>query len=317
MKKNRISFPDDFKLRMFIDTNVLIDYIENARGGKSRAFFNLLKKQKSIELVTSDFVLWEFYGYFRKELYARKLVKGRQYNLISAHKECSFERFENATFKDIETFGNEINGYQQEIEKFVMVEEIIKEGSERLRRFNETVRKFLQCSKFSYKDTLIFASALYTRSHMLITSDKAFSKESHLKRLKKAIKSVPPNFTNIAFKRLNVFLTRKKVAEEYKNWFEKHNKNKIAGDIVEFFKRNNVIHVKSKNNKLISRKNSFYLVKFVDNKMRKCYLHKISADNFKDHASKNPVEKGVDITIKLPSRNKSNNWKDGWVFLAE
>ena len=81
-----ISRFSDIVLRMFIDTNVLIDYIENFPDTHAIEFIEGFSKKEinNIESITSDYVLWEFYGHFRDELYTKKLVEEHHYGLVSA-----------------------------------------------------------------------------------------------------------------------------------------------------------------------------------------------------------------------------------------
>lgn len=321
MRKNKLD-STDFKLRIFVDTNILIDYFEKSKDNKIKDFLDLLKKSKNIELVTSDYVLWEFHGYFKKELYARKLVNECGSNFISANKDCSREKFEKATFKDIEKFGNEIKSYKDKIGELLTIENIC-DDSEGVKVFDETVEMLIQFSKFSFKDSIVFASALHNHCHMIVTSDKPFSKESHLIRLKRALKSLPPNFTSMVFRKLEDFsikgkINKEKINKEYHDWFIRYNKRKIVCNIIEFYKKNGAIRVQCKKGRIIRRKDCLCIVKFEGNKLMYRYLRKIPASNFRDFNSKKPIDSGADVTLKVTkSKNSAINWKNGWLFIAD
>jgi hypothetical protein len=295
----------------------VIDYIENARkrGKIFQSFFNLLKRYKDIDLVTSDYVLWEFYGYFKKELYAKKLLKDHRYTLISSHKECYKEEFGNAKFCDIEKFGEDIDTYRKTLEEFLTIISIFNTKND---QFNELIDKLFKNSKFSFKDIIVFSSAVHTQSDILITSDRHFSNENHLERLKKAITSLPPSFRNITFKKVDNFSGHDKIRAEYKNWFCRHNEKKAIGKVVNYFKKLKVIHINCNNNKSISVKDRLYLIKFDSkNKMLKLCLPKLTNSNFKDFNTKKYVKTGNNITIKTSKSSNKIDWRNALVYLSE
>lgn len=315
MMKNKIT-QSDFKLRLFLDTNVLINYFSNHKGNITKAAINLLSKTKNIELVTSEYVLWEFYGFFRKELFARKLVNIHKHNLISANKDSSNERYDAATYKDMECFGVEIAEYKKKLDGIVCISPVFDKSNEDINQFDTVVEKLLQCSKFSYKDSIVVASALFTRSHMLITGDTRLANEEHLNRLKRALSDLPKSFTTFSFKSINNLSNKKLIRKEYKKWFDKYNSKKEIGEVTEHYTNKKVVKITSKNI-LLSRKYSYYLIRFdADNKLSVKYLKRIrNADNFRDFKTKQPIEKSKEITIKLPKN--TSNLKKHKVFIAE
>lgn len=205
MKKNKIT-DSDFKLRLFIDTNVLVDHIEGFNEKKSVTFMKLFQQTKSskrskianIELITSDYVLWEFYGRCRRELYVKKLVENHNYGYIHANNESQKDNFKKAGPGCMKVFGEKMEEYIENITG--------NTGSIYLNRligkhnpgFSEFIDKVLKCSKFSYKDAIVFVSALFTHSNKIITCDEDFG-EDKKKQLEKVMKDCPIKDAELSF----------------------------------------------------------------------------------------------------------------------
>lgn len=330
MTKNKIK-ESDFKLRLFVDTNVLIDFVEEYNERKSVTCLNLFQKSEvskkpkidSVELVTSDYVLWEFYGRCRQELYVRKLVTEHNYGFIQANKESKDDNFrKHADNECMKQFGNKIDGYIRRItgnNGMIFRERLIGKD---LPGFSEFIDEVLKCSKFSYKDAIVFVSALFTRANGIITCDEHHFNKDRIEQLKEAMKTCPIKDAEISFRRPEEFSTLDKIKLEYKNWFEKRNKNKIIGAIVKYYPRMNVVEIKCKKGYSLSENDSVYLVRFFDNKNLGKFWLKIptkSSGNFKSMTTKQPIDKGQHVTIKLPYKfpHKKKEWTKGWVFFAE
>lgn len=324
---NRLNL-SDFRLRLFVDTNVLIDYVEDFDEKKAATFLNLFKKSPirkkpkidDVELVISDYVLWEFYGRTREELYAQRLVNKYNYGYISANKECRQGNFRRASIRCMKQFGNKIKGYIRKIvedERLIYLDRLI---GKKVHGFSETVDKILQCSKFTYKDAIVLASAYFTKSNIIITCDEHF-KQSRIDELEKAIKNWPINPGQIIFKKPNEFDTLAKIRLGHKNWFIERNKEKIFGNVVKYYPKRNVIEIKCRRKNLLHEGNYLYLIKFFNNKILKFHFKvpNYESGNFKSAKTKRPINKGRHITIKLPAKfpYKQKKWQGGYIFLAE
>lgn len=306
----------DVKLRLFIDTNVLIGYVEKFDEKKSETFIELFKNTNfaNIELVTSDYVLWEFYGHFRDELYIRKLVNDYQYGYISAIRESSrWKSYRKVSLKEMEAFGDAIKGYvRQFAENPISIQRLI---GKKLDGFSETVERILQCSKFSYPDTIVFVSALFTDSHIIITLDETFSSEHHLEELKEALKSLPlPQ--DIQFKKPEDLSTKKAVKENYREWFLKHNERKQLGKIIKVWPKKNTIAVECLKNYFIRQGDYLCLIKFrkrIDFIME---IFEVKGGNLRECETEKPISQGKKVTIKLPSNIKCKPYmQDSMIFL--
>jgi len=328
MMKNRIKL-SDFKLRFFVDTNVLVDYVEGFNEKKSIAFLNLFKRSKikkkskieEVELVTSDYVLWEFYGHSKEELYIQELVNKHGYGYIAANKECRHANFRYANTGCMRQFGKKIKEYLEKMKKEGIIYPVPLIGKH-IPGFSETMEAILQCSKFPYKDAIVLVSAYFSQANAIITRDEQHFGKSRIKQLKDAMESWPINPGQIEIKKPEELSSLQKIRLEYENWFITRNKNKVIGEVVKYYPRSNVIEVKCIKNCLLNhQKDNIYLVKFFNNKVAKFFLDlsKVKSSNFKHAKTKRAVKKGRHVTIKLPSRfpYKNRKWEKGMVFFAE
>lgn len=329
MMKNKISL-QDFKLRLFLDTNVLIDFVEECNRKKCVVFLKMFRKSKvrkkakvsDVELVTSDYVLWEFYGHCKEESYAKWLIEKYNFGLISVGKECKNANFNKAKHKQMIQFGNKIKEHikkMTEDEEIVYLHRLI--GQENA-GFSETIDKILQCSKFSYKDAIVLTSAYFTQANIIITCDEQHFGHGHLDQLKEALGDWKINPGQLEYRKPDDFSNLSKILSVYKDWFMKRNESKIIGTIAKYYERMNVMEIKCKKGCTLSTNDSVYLVRFFDNKNLGKFWLKIptkASGNFKDITPKKSIEKGQHVTIKLPAMfpYKKKEWANGWVFLAE
>lgn len=328
MTKNKITSAD-FKLRLFIDTNVLIDYVEKFNVRKSIDFLNLFERKKTsrksgrdnIELVTSDYVLWEFYGHYRQELYARELVAKKGYGYIQANKEAQKDNFRCVDIKSMRRFGDKINREIAAIENkgVISIQRLI--GKE-FQGFSEFIDKVLQSTKFSYKDAIVLVSALFTRADSIITCDEQGFHKDRIEELREAMQTCPIPKAKIIFKKPDEFSSLAKIKREYKLWFDERNSDKSIGKIIKYYPRINVIEIKCNKGCSLKEKDNIYFVQFFDNKNFVKFLVKIprkASGNFQNPKTRKPIQKGRHISIKLPARfpHKSKGWEGGDVFLSE
>lgn len=305
----------DLKLRLFVDTNVLIDFIENFDEKKSKTFIELFKSKSfnNVELVTSDYVLWEFYGHFRDELYVKKLIKNLKYGYINAVQECRRRSYRKASLRDMEKIGETITGYlKQFAENPVSIQKLV---GKRIDGFTEAVEKILQCSKFSYSDTIVFVSALLTRSNMIVTHDETFASDSHLNELKESLENLPLPL-DIVFKKPEDFSTEDLVKKNYKKWFLKHNKNKEIGKVIKVWPKKNTIAIECINNYFIKQEDYLCIVKFLKKTDFTMIIDRVKKDNLRDYKTSKVIPFGKQVTIKLTSVKKCNpRIKGALVFL--
>ncbi|MCB0749465.1 MAG: hypothetical protein KDC90_18550, partial [Ignavibacteriae bacterium] len=71
---------EDFKIKYFLDTNILIFLIDDTYSGISKAF-DILNKLQFVDLVSSKFVIFEFVGVRKKEHFLRICVNDYNVNI--------------------------------------------------------------------------------------------------------------------------------------------------------------------------------------------------------------------------------------------
>ncbi|MBW2003417.1 MAG: hypothetical protein JRI72_02225 [Deltaproteobacteria bacterium] len=267
-------------------------------------------------MVTSDYVLWEFKGHIREELYARKLVNKHGFGLISANKLCrdgNFRKYANS--KCMQEFGKKIEEYEKKIfdeEKLIYLERLIGRPFPGL---SEAIDAILMCSKFPYKDAIVLCSAYFTKAHYILTCDEQHFNKDKFEELKKGLKEWQHLIhSDLDVKRPCMFPTIKSLRQEYESWFMTNNEKKIMGSVVKYYPRLKVIKVSCKKKRFLSVGDQIWLVKFKDGKIERLGFS-IKANNLHSPRTEKPIQKGMQVCVKLPATKK--NWDKAFVFLAE
>lgn len=312
----------DFQLRLFIDTNILIDYADNFNGKKCVKFLNLFKKSKvrrkakieEIELITSDYVLWELKGHMREELYGRHLISNHGYGVIPANKECLHGKFKNA---HMDMLGEEISKFEKKIfedECLLYLERLMNKPYQGL---SETIDLVLKESKFSYKDAIVFTSACFTQSNFIITCDEQDFNEKRLEELEvvlKALHRLLKKPIEIKFKRPADFLSTKALHKEYKDWFTNNHKQKAIGTVAKYYSKINVVEIQCSKNIKLKIGDQGWLIKFDNNNKMMKHGFTIKKDGLRSPKTKESVQKGGHVCVKLEGKRKK--WDDALVFFA-
>ena len=319
---------EDFKLRLFVDTNVLIDYLENYEGNKAKNFLELFKNTdfENIELVTSDYVLWELYGHLREDLYVKKMILEAGWGFTRARK--GINEFKGVTMEDMEKFGMTIQNMVNQLEEsegndFIPVIRLMSEQTE---KFSEIIERVLRFSKFSYKDTMVLVSALYTQSNILVTIDEQFRKEGRrITELEEERESLPTAFleksglADLKFKPPSEFSSEENIKRSYKEWFDARSGKKEIGTVIEYWSEPNVIGVECFNDYTIKEEDYVYVVKFVEGNDIVKRLFKVERGCLGDYETEKPIREGEKVTIKLPDDLVSEglNIENAIIFLSE
>lgn len=310
----------DFNLRLFIDTNVLIDYLEDYDKQKAKSFIDLFKNSNfdNIELVTSDYVIWELYDYFRKDLYVKKMINELKWGFNRAQK--GIKEFKDVDVEVMKGFGIEIgkmvdllkkNGSQEAITiKYIM--------SENTEKFSEIIEQLLRSSKISYKDTMIVTSAYYTNSHVLVTIDEQFKGEGNrISELEEENKNLPKKIS-LKFKPPIDFSCEDIIKKNYKEWFEENNEQNKIGKVIKCYDKVNVIGVECLNDYIIKVGDYIYAVKFNADKDIIKYLFKIEEKCLRNYDTNEQISEGKKVTIKLLDYSPmGSNLENANIFLAE
>lgn len=232
--------------------------------------------------------------------------------------------FTEATREDMVEFGNKIKDLIEQLEdNIIQIQRLMSTVTE---GFSETVENFLQFSKFSYKDTMVLTSALHLNSHILITIDEQFKKEaSRITELEEERESLPQDFlkkSGFITLKFNPPVEFSPVAEikgKYKEWFSEHNKEKIIGKVINYWRRARSCAVECINNYKIKEGDYIYLVKFSsDNDIIKKSV-KVEENCLRDFDTEENIKEGGKVTIKLPKDFSFNRTRlnGAMVFLSE
>ena len=311
---------EDFKLRLFVDTNVLIDYLEDFDGNKGKSFLELFKKSdfENIELVTSDYVRWELYGHLRADLYAREMITARGWSFNRTRKRIN--EFKGVTMEEMGEIGKTVKNMVNQLEEsegkvFIPVKRLMSEQTE---GFSEIIERVLQSSKISYKDTMVLVSALYTESHILVTIDEQFKGEGNRIAELEEEKADLPIKISLKFKPPSEFSSEEDIKRSYKEWFDERNEGKKIGRVIGYLSEVSVIGVECRDY-TIREADYIYVVKFVDAKDIVKRLFKVEKGCLRDYETKKPIKEGKKVTIKLPDdlAFEGLNIENAIIFLSE
>jgi len=298
----------DMVLRLFLDTNVLIECAEGFDERKCKSFIELLRKNNydHVELVTSDYVLWEFYGHSKNEFYIRKLVEEQGYGFLSAVGEANRSKsFRKCSLDDMKELGNRV---REQVADFgdspVTIQKLI--GQE-LKGFSDMVEAILRCSKLSYKDTIVFVCAHYTDSNIIVTLDEFFSKTERLQELREAVDELKLVFNtdspqiDIEFKKPDAFSSDGNVKREFKNWFINRNGDKQIGRVINAWSDQNTIGIDCLDGFEVRTGDYLCLAKFREDIDFEELIFFVGTNSLKDYDTNELINKGRKVTVKLPS----------------
>lgn len=320
MTRPTLSRPD-FNLRLFLDTNVIIDYIEGLDNQCAKSFIDSFKNSKfqHIELVTSDCVLWELYDYLRHEHYAKKM---------HCQNKCTFkttksgmETFKGITFDEMKEIKDEItkavdNFFNNAADSVITLEQTQTQPHEYLYRVTELL---LQTSKFSREDIIILISAMNSRTHILITIDDQFKGEGkeRISILKKEYADLPIHW-EMDFASPMEFL-REGISKKYKEWFLSYNQDKVIGNVIKVYPNEQVIAVECSGDYCLKENDFICIIKFVDGVEFEERIFKINRGNLYDYDEEKPISSGKKVTIKNvnPEVLITSNLENSTVFLLE
>jgi len=308
----------NINLRLFIDTNVIINYINNY--GEGFLFLNIFKENRvvgylaeKIELVTSDYVIWELCEYLRHEHYLRNKIVDNEWPTRRAIR--GVYNFNNATQDEMSSFGQVIKDKLTELGTFIQIEKVMNKESP---EFNEYVLKCICESKFQAKDILVITSAIFIGSHKIVTEDDDFRQEGHrIKEIRENLEDFPvevPLNLNPAID----FSNEDRIKKTYERWFVAHNGNNVIGDITNYWSDSRVIGLKCTNDQNVKVGDYIYIVKFVNHAMHEIGPFRILDTNIRDYDTDESITEGDKVTIKIPDDIEvSTNLRNSMIFLYE
>jgi len=178
------------RVRIFVDTNVLIEFFENLDNNPSKQFLEEASSDDRVELLTSDFVIFEVLEFLRREYYIKSKIDGGWCTRRAYRKSRNFENFSQADFTSMK---KEINNHMNKIAEIVEIiplEEFIDKNLGI--SFSEIVKHFILSTKIEKNDVLALTSALLTQSHVFLTKDEDFAREGRrIAMLEEFLKELP------------------------------------------------------------------------------------------------------------------------------
>jgi hypothetical protein len=165
---------------------------------------------------------------------------------------------------------------------------------------------------------MIFASAYYTQSHVLVTIDEKFKGEGNrINELEEENNELPTKIS-LKFKPPSEFSSDKNIKRNYKDWFEEHNNESKIGRVFNCYERENVICVECFDDYVVKVGDYIYAVKFSETKDIIKNLFKIKEDCLRDYDTEEQISEGKKVTIKLPDNSvETSNLENATIFLSE
>lgn len=287
----------DFNFRLFADSNLIIEYLNGIKNSEAHKFFRLYKRVRKsfpqVELVTSSYVLWEFMGHMRDELYANYLHEKHGCGILPAVKTCSRHPFQKASAKVMAALKSDIEAAIRKIGMVVDIQNISK-----MPEFDKQVSAILLESKLTYKDAMVYTTAMLSNSHRLITSDRRLESEAQ---------------KNSSFLSKTKMLPLKPITDietlrkEYRNWFNQEIAPKKVGVVANHFTVKNVLKITGK--RKLTKGGYLRLVKFSeDNSMEKVDFKIVQMRKDEKECSA-----GCNVTVK-PDKKLDARWDDALAF---
>lgn len=297
-----------FKLKIFIDTNVLIEYFEKLEKNQSKAFMKVASKNENINLVSSDYVIWEFLNLVKNETCIKEMVaKGLCSKRAWRYPLGEDEKLRRKVLE-------EFNVHLSELENVlnIDIERLMDEGRD---KFFEMVKKFFINSKIESHDILILASALSARAHIFLTKDMPLTDEGkRVALLSEFLENLPlpkdESRTLLKFVSPAIVGTspEKCVKSLFKQWLSEIVTSKILGKVVKTYLKKNVVVVECTNDYVVSEGDTLCLFKFDgNNNFLKCFFD-IKEGKLWDNERDCTVKEGKKVTIELPNYAKCKSW---------
>lgn len=284
---------EDFKLRLFVDTNVLIDAIVTPEQPVVD-FLNLANGHEEIDLVTSDYVLWEQNEFIRMQTWIKQMVDSNK----SYKNAIKWGITVDDSLQELVT--NRITKSSQDRETLNIYNYNLMDDSIATKDFFSLTSKLTAFTAISNKDLLILLSAYATRSHAILSSDKNFRSEfSNAVSLKASLRDslLPVNLKEIKF-----FKPRPEAPPSvlYYQWFTDFLAPRKVGKCeAKVYERMSIVAIRCENDEVINIGDYLMIAKISPDQFRKQVV-KVETGNLKDYESTNDIEGGRHVTLKIP-----------------
>jgi hypothetical protein len=291
----------DIKLRLFVDTNILVDAFTTPQNDII-TFLEQAFIHSEIDFVTSDYALWEHHEFIRKQVWIKNLVNNNSSykGAISYNIELTEDLKEEV--KDAIDFaakGREKFG----IENANLMDENTLNGD-----FFRLLELFQIHTRISNQDLLILLSAYATLSNVILSKDGGFRNEVGEEKFNSIEQSlmdaqIPENLKKMSF------ISDLKVSPQkhYNSWFTKQFGESSMGYCCRTFDRTNVIVIESSQ---IFIGDYLMLIKVSDdiNEVQKI-VFKIDEDCFREYEPEKVLENNNKrFSIKLSEDFQVQSW---------
>lgn len=302
--------PRDFTQRIFVDTNILIDGTITP-DQRAIDFLTLAGQNSSIELVTSDYVMWEKIDFVRMQNWvANAIAKGKSYkDGITGKIEITGEL--------VTKISSDLANYSTTIEDKFNVENFnIMDSPTKKSTFFEALKKLMYCSAISKQDLLVLLSAHDLGCHAILTKDKQFDLDLNRARqfesdLQQAL--IPGELKDLKFYRdLN-----KTPQQYYNDWFtEKIIPQAIFKITDGIYQHPNVAEIDTELSNPIAIGDYLYFLKTSDEGTHVWHT-KVEPGMLRDYDTKDDIQQGNHVTLKLPESIPVGDIRNTYVFKVE
>ncbi len=294
---------EDLKLRVFVDTNVLIDCFVTPEQDVID-FVTEAAGSDSLELVTSDYALWEQNEFIRKHTWVKDLVNGnRSHNEALTYRLKLSDALRQTVEQNIHACKSQREALN--ILNYNLMDEATLDGD-----FFAWLELLTIHSTISNQDLLILLSAYVTKSKAILTKDSGFnSSVSEVAGLEETLGTslLPSALKGIRF----INNLAKKPQEYYNEWFEQIISPQKIGDCMHFYSKTNVLGAQCITAHEIEVGDYLLAAKVLENGEFKKVVFRVNDDSLQDYDKEEKVTKASKVTIKLPADVAAKKWMVG------
>lgn len=229
----------DIKLRLFVDTNILIDAFTTPQSDII-AFLEQATIHTEIDLITSDYALWEHHEFIRKQVWVKNLVNNnRSYKDAINYKVQPTVELKKEIKDAIDFAFNERD--RLGIANANLMDEKTLNGD-----FFRLLELLQINTRISNQDLLILLSAYATQSNAILSRDRGFKKEAGEDSFDNIEQSLGEAQIPDELKRVS-FIGDLKInpQKHYYSWFMKQFEELSMGYCYRTFDKNNVVVIES------------------------------------------------------------------------
>ncbi len=324
---------EHFILKMYLDTNVLLDFFEGNDDTCSLTFLNLIKDARRtspfykdyLQLTISPQVYWELLGNLKINGYFRRLVNQNSLRGIK-YITSRARRLKNMSVEDIQEIQNILEQKRAELRQLLgltSLNEVFRTETGQNDYHVDLVEQLIMTTSLSYKDAIVIASAMIQEVDVFITNDQEFKKS--ISQLQQA--EIPS--TQLTFRQLTIFpreikslknlnqlyteVINKKITEgilrpitRVKNWYRNEQVIGMTNAAMPIQIGSHLVILK-----LPSKKSKFEREPLL-------LLDRVKKGHFRNYHTNEPCQVGTDVTIKLSENTRlieEINLQNSLVFL--